>query len=150
MKKREKTNKRKRKEREFPSDPHLEWEKWGGRKQIFFVFYHACLLTWLVIAPLVNGLAMWPRTTRGRPALLGAAAVAGCLAIALAAPALGLPLNSNHYFFTVPYLFGLSVNLLIGRALVRSTGDPIDQARFLVIELFAGTVSLVFTLFMQR
>ena len=38
------------------------------------------------------------------------------------------------------------MNLVIGRALVKSTGDPIDQARFFVIELFAGVVSLVFTL----
>lgn len=120
------------------------------KKQIFFVFYQACLLTWLVINPLVNGLAMWPKTTRGRPAALGALAVAGCMAVTLAAPALGLPLNSNHYYFTVPYLFGLSVNLVIGSALVKSTGDPIDRARFFMIELFAGTVSLVFTLFMQR
>lgn len=82
--------------------------------------------------------------------MLGAAAIVGCLVMALAAPGFGIPLNSNHYHFTVPYLFGLSVNLVIGKALVKSTGDPIDQARFFVIELFAGTVSLVFTLFMQR
>jgi hypothetical protein len=93
---------------------------------------------------------MWPQTTRGKPALLGAVAIVGCMAVALAAPGLGLPLNSNHYYFTVPFLFGFSVNLVIGRALVKSTGDPIDQARFFAIELFAGVVSLVFTLFMQR
>lgn len=82
--------------------------------------------------------------------MLGALAIVACMGLALAAPAFDLPLNSNHYYFTVPFLLGFAVNLVIGRALVKSTGDPIDQARFFMIELFAGVVSLVFTLFMQR
>ena len=119
-------------------------------KQIFLVFYNACLITWLVINVLVWGISMWPQTTKGRPKALGALAILGAFVVVLAAPALGIPLNSNHYYFTVPYLFGFSLNLVIGRALVRSTGDPIDQARFFTVSLFAGTVNLVFVLMLQR
>ena len=113
----------------------------------FMVAVWAVLEAWLVVYLGLMARAMFRRGL-GRAHYATVALAGAALAAAVAAaPALGRGLDDTVYVIA-PIPVGLVATLVIGHALARSTGDPLDTARWLAMMAAAAAAVLIYMIYM--
>ena len=117
--------------------------------KIFMTCVWATMEAWLVVYVGLMGRAMFRRgLTKGHLLIVGLAGAALAAAVA-AAPALGRGLDDTSYVIA-PIPVGLVATLVVGHALTRTTGDPLDLARWFVMMAAAAAAVLVYMIYMPE
>ena len=121
----------------------------GRPAKVFFTLLWAVFVAWIVVYVGLMGSAMFRSgLLRWHVAVVAGAGLALAAAVA-AAPALGRGLDDASYAIA-PIPVGLVAALAVGHALTRTTGDPLDLARWFGMMAAASLALVVYKIYMPE